>query len=159
MKRLRNGYPPRNSSTGTLAAIGQPLRYPTQNPPVAATKAAAHTTSVATRNAGVTRPLGSARRAVRGLSASDSASNNRLATIAKVRAVTMQSTISSICPTRRPVAVRVPASTIASTAQGKAKMLWCSLMSAATAASWSRRRKATGVVVMKSEPRKGDPKS
>src|SRR5215204_6348505 len=78
-------------------------------------------------------PLGIARRAVRGLRRSSSASSSRFDAIAAVRAAIMQTTTIASFPTTGPP-TRRHAITAASTAHGMAKTVWLILMSPANLA-------------------------
>src|SRR5687767_8401600 len=84
-------------------------------------------------NTGDNCPEGRARFAVRGFKASRRASRRRLEAMATVRAVTMQTRMRRSWPIfGRPCAARK----VASSAQGRAKSVWESLMSAAKVLSF-----------------------
>src|SRR4051794_10705818 len=91
-------------------------------------KPAEHRAIVSAKNLRDSAPLGIARRAVRGLSASRRASRRRLADRATVRAKIMQAMIRPTCPARgQPPAAR----NAERIAHGIAKTVWEILMSAA----------------------------
>src|SRR5205809_6865142 len=104
--------------------------------------------STADMNAVESFPLGIARLAVRGLSASSRASSRRFAAIATVRAVTMHATISPICPNfGQPLAAR----NVANNAHGIANSVCEILMSAAKVESrLASGKEVEGAVVMPS---------
>src|SRR5688572_12560364 len=105
-------------------------------------KAAEHSTSAPSTNDRDSRPLGTARRAVRGFFASISASSSRFAAIATVRAATMQTTTSASLPASGPRTAS-HAITADRIAHGIANTVWLTLMSAANVESFCGRDGAT----------------